>query len=65
MCGKNRRYEMVLPIAIAEMMENLSQTLRVSKGEIVARAIRLLSKSLESDRIFLVKGDKTMIVKVR
>jgi hypothetical protein len=66
MCNKNMKlYEMQLPIKLANDMDQLSCMLGVTRGEVVARAIQLLSVSVGADKVSLIKNNKTTNVLVK
>lgn len=64
--SKNTRtYEMSLPTKLADQLDKLYQTLRVSPGEAMGRALQLLSHAVYAYKVTMVKdhNSRDIIVK--
>lgn len=71
-CGKyndnlesTREFELILPTWLAIELDNLSVILQISRGETVSRALRLLAKAVEADKVTLTKDNKTTSVLIK
>lgn len=60
-----RVYEMTLPSALADEMVRLSYVLGITMGEVVSRALRLLTLAVDADRVILTMGDVNTNVLVK
>lgn len=66
MCNCNtKEYELQLPIKLADDLDHLSCCLKISKGEVVARALQLLYHAVRADKILLTKNSKTKEVIIK
>lgn len=66
MCNKDiRLYEMSLPIKLAGQLDQLACKLNISRGEVMARALLLLSLAIDADKVSLIKNSKITNVIVK